>query len=248
MRLKRFAPLAEETRLSALTSFMSFRRHPNERINELLTRFETVSQTAYQEANFTMNFEGLSYILLKTVGVTEHQLLPLLQPTGGQFPIDQGQYLVLQRALRSMGHILEHSPGNIAQSLRGQGGSHTRPLMVYHTTDGMGEDGRSSSASQWNGHDWTGDDEHQSYLNRERNQRWEAHDQEVHWDRADSISGLDDSDTSTETSSGDYNDDLPPDPETDALPAWQRGPGAAARTNRTGIFTDYQLGWGKSSA
>jgi hypothetical protein len=122
-----------------------------------------------------------------------------------------------------MGHILEHSPGNIAQSLRGQGGSHTRPLMVYHTTDGMGEDGRSSSASQWNGHDWTGDDEHQSYLNRDSNQRWEAHDQEVHWDRADSISGLDDSDTSTETSSGDYNDDLPPDPEIDALPAWQRG-------------------------
>ena len=39
---QRFAPLQEESRLAALTSFMTFQRKPNERINELLTRSETV--------------------------------------------------------------------------------------------------------------------------------------------------------------------------------------------------------------
>ena len=38
---QRFAPLGEETRLASLTAIMTFGRRGNERINELLTRFET---------------------------------------------------------------------------------------------------------------------------------------------------------------------------------------------------------------
>jgi hypothetical protein len=113
----RFAPLNDETRLAALTNMMGFARRPNERINELLTRFETTHIRATNEASFSMNFEGMSYMLLRAIGVTDQQLIQLLAPTGGTFPSDQPQHTNLHAALRRMGHVLEHQPGNIAQSL-----------------------------------------------------------------------------------------------------------------------------------
>jgi len=115
---QRFAPLQEETRLAALTSFMSFQRRPGERINELLTRFETTQTTAELEAGFTMSFEGLSYTILRIVGVSDTQLLQLLQPFNGNFPNTQQHYTTLLASMRRMGHVLENQPGNIAQSFR----------------------------------------------------------------------------------------------------------------------------------
>ena len=116
---ERFAPLQEESRLAALTTFMTFTRRPNERINELLTRFETVQQRAENEAGFNMSYEGLSYTLLRIVGISDSQLLQLLAPLNGQFPSTQQEYTSLLSSMRRMGHILENQPGNIAQSLRG---------------------------------------------------------------------------------------------------------------------------------
>ena len=51
----RFAQLGEETRMSAFVGIMNFRRRPNERINELLTRFETTVMRAKTHANWNMN-------------------------------------------------------------------------------------------------------------------------------------------------------------------------------------------------
>ena len=68
-----------------------------------------------------MSFEGLSYMLLRIVGVNDQQLLQLLAPFNGTFPQTQQQYSAMIGSMRRMGHILENQPGNIASSLRSRG-------------------------------------------------------------------------------------------------------------------------------
>ena len=152
---ERFAPLTEETRLAALTSFMSFQRRPNERINELLTRFETVQATAEHEAGFNMSYEGLSYTILRIVGVSDTQLLQLLQPFNGNFPNTQQHYNMLLSSMRRMGHILENQPGNIAQSLRTSHSSQNTSTFVG-IEGGQNTPQASITSSQTAAWDWSG--------------------------------------------------------------------------------------------
>ena len=70
------------------------------------------------DANFRMSFEGLSYMILQVVGVSDNQLIQLLAPFNGTFPNTRPQFQQMIGAIRRMGHILENQPGNIAQSLR----------------------------------------------------------------------------------------------------------------------------------
>lgn len=132
----RFGMLQEETRLQALTAFMTFRRRPHERVNELLTRFETVQTRAETDANFRMSFEGLSYMILQVVGVSDNQLIQLLAPFNGTFPNTRPQFQQMIGAIRRMGHILENQPGNIAQSLR------NRSDIVQRSFVNLGDSGQ----------------------------------------------------------------------------------------------------------
>ena len=75
---ERFGALEEETRLNALVGFMQFQRKPNEHINELLTRFEIAMGRAENEAGFVMNIEGLSWMLLRVIGVNQAQFQEIL--------------------------------------------------------------------------------------------------------------------------------------------------------------------------
>lgn len=125
---ERYAQLGEETRLSAITELMNFARHGRERVDDLITRFDRIRQRANQEGQMTMSVQGLSWILLRACQVNDTQLLTLLQPFGGLFPADAGQYATLTMHLRRMGHIIERSPGNIASQLRvGSNGGSPQP-------------------------------------------------------------------------------------------------------------------------
>ena len=75
---QRYAPMQEESRLVALTNIMTFGRRHGERINDLLTRFETTVLRAQTQALWNMNTEGLSFMLLKTLGGNDQQLLSLI--------------------------------------------------------------------------------------------------------------------------------------------------------------------------
>ena len=209
---QRFAPLQEETRLAALTAFMTFQRRPNERINELLTRFEAIQHRAESEAGFNMSYEGLSYTLLRIVGVNDTQLLQLLHPFNGNFPNTQQQYLALQGSMRRMGHILENQPGNIAQSLRGNvSREHTRTFVGFETPDSPQWAGQSEG---WQGPEWapsTGDS-----LDWARG--WNSpstsaqHTVQTYFGEEDGSS-----DTSTDTSSDNYSEDLANDEQVQGI-------------------------------
>ena len=126
---ERYSQLGEETRLAALTDLMNFHRQGQERIDALITRFDTIRQRANQEGQLAMSMQGLAWILLRACAVNDTQLMTLLQPFGGLFPADAAQYQQLCTLLRRMGHIIERSPGNIASQLRG-GSSQTQSFFA----------------------------------------------------------------------------------------------------------------------
>jgi hypothetical protein len=94
---------------------MMFGRRGNEKIDDLLTRFEVLRQRAAGQGNVAMNPEGLTWLLLRACQPNDHQLLILLQPLGGRYPTTEAELRGLYTALRRMGHVLEGSHGNIAQ-------------------------------------------------------------------------------------------------------------------------------------
>ena len=152
---ERYSRLGEETRLSSLTDLLTFSRQGQERIDDLISRFDTVRQAANNQGQLALSFQGLAWILLRACQVNDMQLMQLLQPFGGLFPSNQAEYAQLTTLLRRMGHIIERSPGNIAGLLRGQppGHSHNQ-RQAFLTTDGTPSDvnspaGQTHSDSPW---------------------------------------------------------------------------------------------------
>ncbi|MCP4853128.1 MAG: hypothetical protein GY903_01375, partial [Fuerstiella sp.] len=143
----RYGPLGEESRMTAMTEFITFRRQPNERINELLTRFEVSRERAAFEGNYIMTWEGYAITLLRIVGVNDQQLMQLLSPLQGQIPTDEPQFNQMILMMRRMGHIIENQPGNIATALR-QGAPGATPTFFAGQTDGQAD---ADTSQGWSG-------------------------------------------------------------------------------------------------
>ena len=79
------APLGEEARLRAMGELMNFHRNPSEQIDGMLSRFMTLRYRAAQLAGqgMVMSWEGYAWLLLRACGVTQHQLINVLQPYQG---------------------------------------------------------------------------------------------------------------------------------------------------------------------
>ena len=77
---ERFAALGEELRLGSITELLSFSRnhHQHERIDEILVRFDVARQRAHDEGQLTVSITGLTWLLLRAVGVSDSQLLQIL--------------------------------------------------------------------------------------------------------------------------------------------------------------------------
>ena len=125
---EQFAALGEESRVGTMADLLNFQRLGNENIDELLSRFDLVRTRAAEYGQMALSVQGLSFVLLRAVGVTDTQLLNLLQPFNGNYPDTETRFRALQQGLRRMGHILEHHPGNIAQML--QRGAHSRTFFL----------------------------------------------------------------------------------------------------------------------
>ena len=69
---ERWGQLGEEERTQAVQQLLNFNRRQNERIDDLLTRFDIVRHRAQQTGQLAIGFEGLSFLLLRAVGVNEN--------------------------------------------------------------------------------------------------------------------------------------------------------------------------------
>ena len=113
-----YGQLGEEVQLAAMRDLMEFGRRPNERVDELLARFDTVRNRANELANLGFGVQGYTWLLLRALNITDQQLMQLLQPTGGRMPNNAQEFNDMRAQLRRMGHILEGNPGNVASTLR----------------------------------------------------------------------------------------------------------------------------------
>ncbi|CAE7222318.1 unnamed protein product [Symbiodinium sp. CCMP2592] len=180
---ERFADLGEELRLTSITDLFNFGRQGNERIDELITRFDLIRQRSYDLGQLTMSVTGLAYILLKACEVSDAQLMQLLSPLQGRFPNDDQEFQILKTQLRRMGHILEHSPGNIAAALRGRNAqpqyfategsasnADAQPAYVAYGDTGYGWSERADTGWGYGGDNYAnpgshnGQDAHQAFL------------------------------------------------------------------------------------
>ena len=121
-----------------MADLFGFHRNPNERIDEVLSRFDVIRLRSQEQGQMMMSIQGLSFLLLKAIGVTDQQLLTLLMPFNGNYPGTEMQYQQLQMSLRRMGHVLENNPGNIAQALRGTSQANTQRMFVTNAGDTCG--------------------------------------------------------------------------------------------------------------
>ena len=114
----RFEALEDERTMTSGTLLLDFSSRPGEGIDSVITRFDMARYEAQSVGADIRNFHTLSTILLRAVGVTSTQMIMLLHPLGGRMPVDQRQCDQLMSQLRSMGHIMERTPGNIGEVLR----------------------------------------------------------------------------------------------------------------------------------
>ena len=73
----------------------------------------------------------LAWLLIRAVGVSDSQLIQLLQPFGGALPAGEQQFSELTNSIRRMGRIIEQAPGNLSTMLRGR----QHPMHQYHVQD-----------------------------------------------------------------------------------------------------------------
>ena len=141
-----FAPWGEEVRLTAMSELMNFHRMPHESTDALLSRFLTLRHKAQQNgAGLTMTWEGYSWLLLRACGANAGQLINILQPFQGRFPSSEAEFQSMSLTLRRMGHILEHTPMNIASRLRS---APTRSFFEH--TSGAYVTQESEAVDPWN--------------------------------------------------------------------------------------------------
>ena len=125
----RYAQLSDETRLAAMVEYQAFARYPNEGINQVLDRFDIVRTRAESEGHYVQNVEACALQLLRCCHTNTQQLLTYTQPFGGRLPATEDEFREMQSHMRRLGHILEHAPNNLAQSLHG--GRQARPGAYF---------------------------------------------------------------------------------------------------------------------
>ena len=69
---ERFSQLGEETRLQAMTELKSFGRRGRERVDDVISGFDTVRERATREGQMMMSIQGLSFILLRACQINDH--------------------------------------------------------------------------------------------------------------------------------------------------------------------------------
>ena len=136
----KFERLEDERQLTSGVQLIDFHVPTNERIDVTLTRFEMARMEAQSVGFDIPNFQLLTTILFRALGVGVQRAMQLLQPLNHQMPRTQQQYNELLGRMRSVGHIAERSPGNIA-GVFGRGRGHSTRNNFYTTLTTSAEPG-----------------------------------------------------------------------------------------------------------
>lgn len=114
--ITRYGPLDSEVSTRAVSDLINIRRMHGESVDGFLVRFDVLRNRAANRAGMAINFNGLSWILLNSLGVGPEQWERLLFHNDGRLPDNADEFNQLTDRIRRTGHIYE---GNMHH--RGQG-------------------------------------------------------------------------------------------------------------------------------
>ena len=107
---EKFAPLEVELSARAMNDMMNFHRQHGESIDALLSRFEMVRTRAMTRGGMGMTYEGLTWILMKAVGLNADQWDRCLDQLQGRMPNNDYEFNLVCERLRRYGHL--HEPNS----------------------------------------------------------------------------------------------------------------------------------------
>ena len=102
-----YAPHGEERRINAMNELAAFRRQPFESKDAKVARFRNRIHRCMQAGGLHLQWEGYAWLLLRACGVTDQQLLDILQTTQGRYPQTQAEFEQMVIDIRRRAHILE---------------------------------------------------------------------------------------------------------------------------------------------
>ena len=120
---RRYGQAGVETAISATVELQSYRRLPNESIDDALGRFELLKMRA-EDNGFAMAVPGLAWQLLNALNVPKASWPMVLMPFNGELPQDNGELIRLMAQLRRQAHIAEHTlsgPRDLSEGWREPG-------------------------------------------------------------------------------------------------------------------------------
>eukprot|EP00435_Cladocopium_sp_Y103_P042293 s661_g11.t1 len=121
---RRYAPLEAENTTKSISEFLSFKRLPGETIDSVLVRFDILRNRAQARAGFAVNWTGLSWLLLQSLGLNAEMWDRLLAPTGGLMPQNEFQLGELMERVRRLFHLREgRLQGSYQQGAMGDPGN-----------------------------------------------------------------------------------------------------------------------------
>ena len=113
-----YAPSEAENCTRSISEFLQFRRAPNERIDNVLVRYDILRYRAQQRAGFAINVTGLSWLLLQSLQLSSESWDRLLSPLGGNMPSTDQEFADLTERVRRLFHLKE---GRFAGASQQQG-------------------------------------------------------------------------------------------------------------------------------
>ena len=127
---QRYAPLEQEAQTKAVSEFLAFARLPGETVDAFLVRFDVLRNRAAMRGGLGMNPAGLSWLLIRALGLPPDLLDRLLAPLGGQLPQNDAQLLELMQRVRRQGHLYEQGYRHSnRQGASGDPGAYFFPVM-----------------------------------------------------------------------------------------------------------------------
>ena len=140
---RRYAPLDGEASTKAVSDFLNFNRLPGESVDALLVRFDVLRNRAQMRGGLGVNPNGLSWLLLRALGLNADLVDRLLQPLNGQLPQTDLQLQQLLERIRRQGHLFE---GGMRHSTQQAGVGDPGTYLAFPTFSSQG----ASANSNWN--------------------------------------------------------------------------------------------------
>lgn len=112
---RRYAPLAQEIQITAISELFHFKRFHQEGTDELIARFDLIVHRAQVQGQVGLPEPIKAWMLLSSLGVGKHNWPLLLSPTQGALPVNAAEYNNFVAYLRRHGHITDRDGNKTIQ-------------------------------------------------------------------------------------------------------------------------------------